>query len=131
MKKLFTIAALLCGTGAFADDFSLYFDSANSPQQSTVIARVSDIKKLVFENGNVIAVMKDNTEKSTSITDIKRLFFSTEDAVSIDELAVKTTDAAKDGEVYDLAGRKLNVNPQTPKLQKGVYIINGKKVMVK
>lgn len=130
MKKLFTIAALLYSTGAFADDFSLYFDSANSPQ-STVIARVSDIKKLVFENGNVIAVMKDNTEKSTSITDIKRLFFSTEDAVSIDELAVKTTDAAKDGEVYDLAGRKLNVNPQTPKLQKGVYIINGKKVMVK
>jgi len=33
------------------------------------------------------------------------------------------------GEVYDLSGRKIN--GQWPMLPKGIYIINGKKVMVK
>ena len=33
--------------------------------------------------------------------------------------------------IYDLGGRKIQLDDQTRKLQKGVYIINGQKKTVK
>lgn len=127
MKKVLAItAAFICCAGAFAEDYSLYFDSTEGSQNNE-IAPVANIRKLVFENGKVVAVMKDDTQKTTDIANIKRLFFSTEEAVGIDEVTAKEA-AGKIG-VYDLAGRKLNASKSA--LQKGVYIIDGKKTIIK
>lgn len=125
MKKTLTLAlAMALGTSAFADDFSLYYD-ANEGANNNKVEAVANLQKITFENGNMVITRKDGTTAQTSLTSIKRLFFSTEEAVGID--AAKEV-KAKAGKVYDLAGRRLAIDPD--KLNKGIYIIDGKKVAI-
>lgn len=127
MKKTITlITALTLGLSAFADDFNLYYNSAEGAENNK-IETVANLQKLTFENGNMIVTIKDGTSTTLPTASITRLFFSTETAVGIEE--VKSTE--KKGEVYDLTGRKLNVDPKEGKLPKGIYIIDGQKVIIK
>lgn len=126
MKKIFSLAtALMLGLSAFADDFNLYYDSAE--EKNNKIETISNMQKIVFENGNVVIMLKDGTSTSLPTEGMTRLFFSTETAVGIEE--VEETTACKKGEVYDLTGRKLNIDVN--ELPKGIYIIDGKKVLIK
>ena len=128
MKKLLALtAALSFGLSAFADDFNLYYDLAD--QSANRIESVSNLQKLVFEDGNLVVVFKDGTSASLPTGGITRLYFSTETAVGIGGLKEET--ATKKGEVHDLTGRKLNVDPDSKKLPKGIYIVDGQKVIVK
>ena len=129
MKKLITLGTVLAaGLSVFADDFNLYYDS-QAGTANTKIEAVSNLQKLTFENGNMVAVMKDGTSTSLPMADIKRLFFASDTAVGIKEVKEETT-AEKKGEVYDLTGRKLNINLESGQLPKGIYIIDGKKVFI-
>ncbi|MCH5175822.1 MAG: hypothetical protein J1F40_08035 [Prevotellaceae bacterium] len=129
MKKLFALtAALAFGLSAFADDFNLYYDLAN--QSANKIESVSNLQKLVFEDGNLVVVLRDGTSASLPTKGMTRLYFSTETAVGIDGVKEETS-ATKKGEVHDLTGRILNVDPDSKKLPKGIYIIDGQKVIVK
>lgn len=126
MKKIFSLATvLMLGLSAFADDFNLYYDSAE--EKNNKIETVSNMQKIVFENGNVVIMLKDGTSTSLPTEGMTRLFFSTETAVGIEE--VEETTASQKGEVYDLTGRKLNIDVN--ELPKGIYIIDGKKVLIK
>ena len=128
MKKIFTLtAALAFGLSAFADDFNLYYDFAD--QTANKIESVSNLQKLVFEDGNLIVVFRDGTSASLPTESITRLYFNTETVVGIDSAEEET--ATKKGEVYDLTGRKLSVDPGSKKLPKGIYIVDGQKVIVK
>lgn len=128
MKRISTLAiALTLGLSAFADDFNLYYDSAE--EKSNKIESVSNLQKLVFEDGKLVVTLKDGTSKSLPTEGMTRLFFNTETAVGID--GVKNETAEKQGCVYDLTGRKLNIDLSSEKLPKGVYIIDGQKVLVK
>ena len=128
MRKIFTLTATLAfGLSAFADDFNLYYDLAD--QSANKIESVSNLQKLVFEDGNLVVMLKDGTSASLSTDGMTRLYFSTKTAVGIDGLKEET--ATNKGEVYDLMGRKLNVDPDSNKLPKGIYIIDGQKVIVK
>ncbi|MCR5312446.1 MAG: hypothetical protein K6E54_02140 [Bacteroidaceae bacterium] len=130
MKKILSIAAaLMLSISAFAEDYSLYYDSTNGTTNS-VLSEVSKLQKLTFENGNVVLTYKDGTTSSTAISDIKRLFFSTPETVGISEVEEESISANAKG-VYDLTGRKLNVDIKSNKLPKGIYIVDGKKVLVK
>ena len=51
---------------------------------------------------------------------VKAFFFENDDATGINDLNVNTNDA-----IYNLAGQRLQ------KMQKGINIMNGKKVLVK
>ena len=126
MKKLLTLAtALTLGLSAFADDFNLYYDSAE--EENNKIEAVANMQKIVFEDGNLVVTLKDGTSKSIPTAGITRLFFSTETAVGIKDVNVATTD--KKGDVYDLTGRKLNIGIN--ELPKGIYLVNGQKVLIK
>ena len=126
MKKLLTMAtALTLGLSAFADDFNLYYDSAE--EENNKIEAVANMQKIVFEDGNLVVTLKDGTSKSIPTAGITRLFFSTETAVGIKDVNVATTD--KKGDVYDLTGRKLNIGIN--ELPKGIYLVNGQKVLIK
>ena len=128
MKKLFTLATvLMLGLSAFADDFNLYYDSTEG--QGNKIESVSNLQKLTFEEGKLVITLKDGTSKSLPTAGITRLFFNTEKAVNIED--VEETTANKKGEVYDLTGRKLNIDLNSEKLPKGIYIIDGQKILVK
>ena len=72
---------------------------------------------------------KDGTNTEVDLTNVKRLFFST-DATAIEEVKEEKTE--QKGEVYDLMGRKLNFDlSKGQTLPKGLYIIDGKQVLVK
>ena len=128
MRRITTlIAALTLGLSAFADDFSLYYDSAEG--KGNKIESVSNLQKLVFEDGKLVVILKDGTSTSLPTEGMTRLFFNTEMAVGIDN--VKEETASKKGEVYDLTGRRLNIDLNNGKLPKGIYIIDGQKVIIK
>ena len=128
MRKVFTLTvALAFGLSAFADDFNLYYDLAD--QTANRIEGVSSLQKLIFEDGNLVVVFKDGTSASLPTNGITRLYFSTETAVGIGGFKEET--ATKKGELHDLTGRKLNIDPDSKKLPKGIYIVDGQKVIVK
>jgi hypothetical protein len=130
MKRIFTLtAALMLGIAAFADDFNLYYDS-NDGATNTKIETVNNLQKITFENGNIVATRKDGTTTSLAISVVRRLFFSTEETVAIEDVKEETI-TNKKGEVYDLTGRKLDINLNQSKLPRGLYIVDGKKVLVK
>lgn len=117
------------GMSSFADDFTLYYDSTDGAVNSELSA-VSQLRKLTFENGNLVLTMKNGTTKSTALASIKRLFFADKETVGINDVKEEDIETAKaSGAVYDLTGRKLNVNLKS--LPKGIYIVDGKKVLVK
>ena len=47
------------------------------------------------------------------------------------DITLPTTTRATDGKVYSIDGRQVSGNARTEGLQKGVYVTNGKKVIVK
>ena len=47
------------------------------------------------------------------------------------DITLPTTTRATDGKVYSIDGRQVSSNARTEGLQKGVYVTNGKKVIVK
>ena len=128
MKKLLTlITVLMLGLSAFADDFNLYYDSTEGKVNK--IESVANLHKLTFEEGKLVITLKDGTSTSLPTAGITRLYFNTEKAVNIED--VEETTADKKGEVYDLTGRKLNIDINSEKLPKGIYIIDGQKVLIK
>lgn len=128
MKQFITLAtALTLGLSASADDFNLYYDK--SEEKSNKIESVANLQKLIFEDGKLCVVFKDGTSESFSMEKMTRLFFNTEEVVSITDVRKET--APKKGEVYDLTGRKLNVDFNSEKLPKGIYIIDGQKKIIK
>lgn len=126
-KIIFSALTFMCAMAAFADDFNLYYDSAEGTQNNKIEA-VANLKKIVFEDGKIVAILADGTKKETPLTDVKRLYFNTESAVSI--AGIKEESIGKQG-IYDLTGRALNIDINKDKLPKGIYIVDGKKVMVK
>lgn len=131
MKKIITAtAALLLGISAFADNFSLYYDYTTATGDATdKIEDVANLKKITFKDGQMVAFRKDGTTSSYSIASVQRLYFRSIEADAIEE--VKESATPKKGEVYDLMGRKLNIDLSKQQLPKGLYIIDGKKTLVK
>lgn len=128
MNKIFTLAtALALGLSAFAEDLNLYYDSADGTANK--IESVANLQKIVFEDGTLVVMLKDGTSASLPTEGMTRLYFNTETAVGID--GVKEGSAAKKGEVYDLTGRKLSVGIDGENLPKGIYVVDGQKVIVK
>lgn len=130
MKHLSILAAaFMLGTSVFADDFNLYYMGKTSAE-NTKIESVENLQKLTFRDGTMVVTRKDGTTSTVSVANIQRLFFSTDATVAVEDVkAESTTD--KRNEVYDLSGRRQNVDPTQKRLPKGAYIVNGKKVLVK
>ena len=120
MKKLLLMAMLAVGTTAFADDYKYMVFACNGTEEPISL---ETIKKITFEGGQVIVATTDG-QKSFVQNQMEKMYFSVT-ATAIDNI---TSDSSKSkGDVYDLAGRKM----VSGKLPKGIYIVEGKKVIVK
>lgn len=121
--------ALALAINAKAEDYTLYYD-LSSGATNNLVDEVDNLQRITFENGNIVITAKDGTKTTLTLSSVSRLFFSStsSDIHQIQEDAVDNN--SKEG-VYDLTGRKLNVYTDTDKLERGIYIINGKKVYVK
>lgn len=129
MRKIITLAvATLLSLSAFADDFNLYYDTT-AGDTGKKIESIANLQKIKFENGNLVCVRTDGTTQTLAISSVRRLFFSTDTSiVAIDEVKEESADNGQD-EIYDLMGRKLELSKKD--LPKGIYIVNGKKLLVK
>ena len=128
-KNMILSAAVLFSATVFADDFNLYYDSS-AGNTGIKIESVANLQKITFEDGKMVAFTADGKTQTLNTADIKRLFFSTEKTAGIEGIEEGVA-GERVHEVYDLTGRKINVDPQTGALPKGMYIINGKKILVK
>ena len=130
MKNLLTLAAaVMLSTTVMADDYSLYYVGTTSTTNNK-IETVTNIRKLTFEDGKMTVTRTDGTTSQLNIASMKRLFFSTDAVTAIEGVKEDATHMEK-GEVYDLTGRKLSIDLTKQKLPKGIYIIDGQKVLVK
>ena len=128
MRKYITLAAAcILSMTALADDFNLY--SATATSGSNKIESVDNLQKLTFENGTMVVIRKDGTTSTINLSSISKLYFSTEEAVGIEDVTAEDDATATKGEVYDLTGRKINIAPNN--LPKGLYIIDGKKKFIR
>ncbi len=122
MKRFLLLALLAVSTSAFAEDFKYLTLSASSAVKSI---ELQTIQKITFENGSVVVTTSEGIE-SLPLAEMQKMFFS-ETTTGIGEIE-KLRDGENEklrGEVYDLSGRRV-VNPQ-----RGIYIVNGKKLVIK
>ena len=113
MKKLFLMFTALAFTmNAFAEDFSLYYESTQGGNKE--ISAVTNLQKMTFTDGKLTVTFKDGTVKFTNLSEVE-----------VPQQSVNDSKA-----VYDLLGRKVS-ETFGDNLPKGMYIVGGKKVLVK
>jgi hypothetical protein len=126
MKKLFIVALLAVVATVHAEDFKYLTMGYNNVEKSITL---ETIQKITFVNGQVVVATSEGNE-SFPLAQMQKMYFS-QTATGIGEIE-KMRDGENEkmrGEVYDLSGRKVSVPSVSSVLPKGVYIINGKKVV--
>ncbi len=89
---------------------------------------VSKVSKITFEGDNVVITYNNGT--ATTTADMATVVLDFSSATGIDERVAITEKEGLEGKaVYNLNGQQ--VGNSAARLAKGVYIINGKKVIVK
>ena len=114
MKKLFLLGMLCLSVAAMADDVQKI--------------DVSKVSKITFEGDNVVITYNNGT--ATTTADMATVVLDFSSATGVEERVVLLEKEGLEGKaVYNLNGQQ--VGNSAARLAKGVYIINGKKVIVK
>ena len=130
MKKMLSLMAVLAlgALTAEAEDFNLYC-VAKDGTVATQKWEVNKLQKITFEEGKMHVIAKDGSTTDVPAAGIQKLVFNTEKGITgIEEIQDENQNQAKE-EVYDLMGRKLDI--AIDQLPKGIYIIAGKKTLIK
>ncbi|MDE7117311.1 MAG: hypothetical protein K2O61_01560 [Bacteroidaceae bacterium] len=131
MKRLFTLFLIAnCQWNLFAEDFNLYYVSTQN-ETNVKVEAVKQLKKVTFENGNMVVTMTDGTTKTVSLSVVQRLVFFTESGLVGIQDTHDTAPANNKHQVYDLTGRLLGNDIDVAKLPKGTYVIDGKKTLIR
>ncbi len=122
MKKLvFSACLMLSGAVAMAGDVET---------QQTVTVGDAAVEKVVtrlaFDGDEVILTFDDNTQQRADMALVNIAFGYTATAISAPETA-RASDGSR--QVYSLGGQYLGTT--TSGLQRGIYVINGKKFVIK
>ena len=113
MKKLFLMMMALClSLGAMADGEKI---------------DASKLSSITFEGDQVMLHYKDGT---TSKVDMEEIIIDLSSVTSIEERQAIAEKAGIEGKnVYNLKGQLVGTS--VARLEKGIYIVNGKKVVIK
>lgn len=117
-KFYFLLLAGLLSVNAFAEN-----------KQTVMIdgqAVGKTVKEITFDGDNVILSYSDNTSDTKDMS-LVSLAFTYDGTTGIDQ--VETSEKALQGKVFNLNGQYVGTS--TEGLAKGVYIVNGKKVIIK
>lgn len=117
-KFYFLLLAGLLSVNAFAEN----------KQTVTIDSQAvgKTVKEITFDGDNVILSYSDNTSDTKDMS-LVSLAFTYDGTTGIDQ--VETTEKALQGKVFNLNGQYVGTS--TEGLAKGVYIVNGKKVIIK
>ena len=113
MKKLLLITMALClSLGAMADGEKI---------------DVSTLSKVTFEGNQVVLHYKNGT---TSMVDMATVTIDLSSATSVEDRLAITEKAGIEGKnIYNLKGQLVGTS--AARLEKGIYIVGGKKVVIK
>lgn len=114
-KTVLSLACMACiGLNAFADDLQK--------------VDAKEVTKITFDGDNVILHYKDGS--TTKTFDMGTVTIDFTATTGIDERLSKTMKAGIEGKsVYNLSGKYLGNS--AARLNKGVYLIDGRKVIIK
>ncbi len=115
MKKLFVMGCLLGLTLSAAADDQTKIDA-------------SKVQRITFQGNQVVVKYNDGTPDATLDMDSVVILFSS--TTGIEERTAIVKQAGLQGKkVYDLKGRLVGTD--AARLKKGVYVIEGKKIVIK
>jgi len=102
---------------------------ADNKQTITVNGSTVDktVKEITFDGDNVTLVYSDETTQTEDMSLVKLAFAYDGSTTGINQ--VETAKKALQGKVFNLNGQLVGTSTQG--LSKGVYIVNGKKVIIK
>ena len=129
-KKIVFVTTLMVSTIAWAEDFNLYY-TATSDGTNVKVESVSNLQKVVFKDGNMVAILFDGTQKTVNLSLVQRLVFFTESGLVGIPGTKEANTANTKHKVYDLTGRLLGNNIDVKKLPKGTYVIDGQKKFIR
>ncbi len=118
MKRILTIAFACAALALHAEDYN-YLTLAYADVEQSI--DLGTVQKITFE-GDDLVVYTSAGNTTVAQSTMQKIYFSAT-ATGID--AVEQGQSAPQG-CYDLSGRQI-VKP----LQRGIYIVNGKKLLVK
>lgn len=116
---LFSLLMLLSGGSVFADT------------QQTVTVNGSPVEKFVEKltfNGDQVTLFFDDTSSQTedlSLVSIDLVYGTS----GISDIQTNGVDGMRDGRIYSVSGQYVGTSKD--KLKKGIYIVNGKKFIIK
>ena len=99
---------------------------------TSMTIQLSQQPKIVTEYGYV--VVKTNNKSITLSLPCRVTFVDATGTTVIDDVVVRNNDETKPFSVFTLDGRKVGIlkeRKETLSLKRGVYIINGKKILIK
>lgn len=115
---------------AMADEAKVMYAKTTLASGDSVVSRLYDdgitVRPVIYTSSRTIVM----NGKSYSIDEIESIRFE----VRVEEVSgIKAIEAhaATEGKVYTLDGKLVSETPSTEGLDKGVYIINKKKIVVK
>lgn len=117
-KFYFLLLAGLLSVNAFAENKQIVTIDGQAVGKT--------VKEITFDGDNVILSYSDNTSDTKDMS-LVSLAFTYDGTTGIDQ--VETTEKALQGKVFNLNGQYVGTS--TEGLAKGVYIVNGKKVIIK
>ena len=127
MKKIVLLLAIMASVtlSAHAEGYPfLTVQHSDGSQQSFASSGLV----ITFNDGNMV-VSQNGTKTTLALSDLSKMFFSTTSGIQQmenGELKMENTP------VYDLSGRKIiNQSASLKTLPKGIYIVGGRKVVVK
>ena len=127
MKKIVLLLAIMASVtlSAHAEGYPfLTVQHSDGSQQSFASSGLV----ITFSDGNMV-VSQNGTKTTLALSDLSKMFFSTTSGIQQmenGELKMENTP------VYDLSGRKIiNQSSSLKTLPKGIYIVGGRKVVVK
>lgn len=118
---LFILHSSLCILHAYADDYKYLTIVNNSMEKSIVLETV---QKITFKDGQMVIATSNGNETFAQV-ELEKMFFSIEPATRVE--AVPNQEKTSEQMVYDLSGREMNAI----QLKRGIYIVNGKKLVIK
>ena len=118
MKKVyFMLLGVLLSTAAMADN-----------EQTVTIGGSQvgkTVKEITFDGDNVTLSYADGTDETKDISLVKLSFAYSTTGIS----NIETSNKVLAGKVFNLNGQLVGTSTQN--LNKGIYIVNGKKVIIK
>lgn len=133
IKAIAVAATTIASITAQADDFNLYYTASEAAATATKIEAAANLDKIVFTDGSIKVIKTDGSSASLEQSSIAKLFFATEKTVTAiqDTPQSSADEASADDIVRDAAGREIATGGNMKSLPQGVYIIKGKKIIIK